>query len=51
MPQNLAFAAAPLVFAVLIERLGTTGTLVAATLFQFVALVAMLALLRRLSPP
>jgi MFS family permease len=48
VPQNLAFAAAPLLFAVLIERFGVSTTLVISAVIQSVALVAMLALVRRL---
>jgi predicted MFS family arabinose efflux permease len=48
VPQNLAFAAAPLLFAVLIQRLGTSGTLLISAAIQLVALAAMLVLVRRL---
>jgi predicted MFS family arabinose efflux permease len=48
VPQNLAFAAAPLLFAVLIQRLGTSGTLLISAAIQLVGLAAMLVLVRRL---
>ncbi|WP_181832643.1 MFS transporter [Bosea caraganae] len=48
VPQNFAFATAPLLFAVLIERFGVSVTLVISAIVQLVALVAMLVLVRRL---
>jgi hypothetical protein len=48
VPQNLAFAAAPLLFAVLIERLGLMGTLMLCAVLQGCALVAMALMVRRL---
>jgi hypothetical protein len=48
VPQNLAFAAAPLLFAVLIQRFGTSGTLLISAAIQLVGLAAMLVLVRRL---
>jgi MFS family permease len=49
VPQNLAFAAAPLLFAVMIEHLGQNATLIASAAIQVFALLAMLALVRRLA--
>ena len=48
VPQNLAFAAAPLLFAVAVEHLGQNATLLASAAIQIFALLAMLALVRRL---
>lgn len=48
VPQNLAFAMAPLLFAWLIELLGAAGALLVSGALQAVALAAMLALLGRL---
>lgn len=48
VPQNLAFAAAPLLFAVLIERFGAAATLLISAAIQSLAFVAMLLLVRRL---
>jgi len=48
VPQNLTFAAAPLLFAVMVERLGASGTLVVSAAIQSLALLAMIALVRRL---
>lgn len=48
VPQNLTFAAAPLLFAFLVERLGASGTLVVSATIQSFALLAMIALVRRL---
>lgn len=48
VPQNLAFAAAPLLFAVLIERVGLMGTLLLCAVLQGCALVAMALMVRRL---
>ena len=49
VPQNIAFAAAPLLFAVLIERLGADRTLLVSAAIQFLGFFAMLALVRVLS--
>lgn len=51
VPQNLTFAAAPLLFAVMIERLGGGMTLMISAAVQSLALVAMLVLVRRVSSP
>lgn len=48
VPQNLAFATAPLLFAVLIERFGATITLLLSAIIQGIAFIAMLVLVRRL---
>lgn len=48
VPQNLTFAAAPLLFAFLVERLGASGTLVVSAAIQSLALLAMIMLVRRL---
>ncbi len=48
VPQNLTFAAAPLLFAFLVERLGASGTLVVSAMIQSLALLAMIVLVRRL---
>lgn len=48
VPQNLTFAAAPLLFALMIERIGPSGTLIMSAAIQLTALVAMFALVRRL---
>lgn len=48
VPQNLTFAAAPLLFAFLVERLGASGTLVVSAVIQSLALLAMVVLVRRL---
>ncbi|TCR69952.1 MFS transporter [Bosea sp. BK604] len=48
VPQNLAFATAPLLFAVLIERFGATITLLLSAAIQAIAFIAMLVLVRRL---
>ncbi len=48
VPQNLAFAASPLLFAVLIDRLGASATLIASAAIQMIALIAMLLLIGRL---
>ncbi|WID98012.1 MFS transporter [Bosea vestrisii] len=48
VPQNLTFAAAPLLFALMIERLGASGTLVVSAMIQSSALLAMIVLVRRL---
>ena len=48
VPQNLTFAAAPLLFALLVERLGASGTLVVSAAIQSLALLAMVMLVRRL---
>lgn len=49
VPQNLAFAAAPLLFAAMIAQFGRDWALVASAGIQLVAVVAMLALLRLLA--
>lgn len=46
VPQNLAFAAAPLLFAVLVERIGANSTLIVSAVIQAIGFVAMLALVR-----
>lgn len=46
VPQNMAFAAAPLLFAVMVERLGPNPTLIVSAAIQAVGFVAMLALVR-----
>ena len=51
VPQNLAFAAAPLLFAMMIERLGRDLALIGSAAIQVVALLAMLALVRLLARP
>lgn len=48
VPQNLTFAAAPLLFALMVERLGASGTLVVSAVIQSMALLAMIVLVRRL---
>lgn len=48
VPQNLTFAAAPLLFALMVERLGASGTLIVSAAIQSMALLAMAALVRRL---
>jgi predicted MFS family arabinose efflux permease len=49
VPQNIAFAAAPLLFAVLVERLGVDATLIIAAVIQTIGFAAMLALVRMLA--
>lgn len=49
VPQNIAFAAAPLLFAVLVERLGADATLIIAAVIQTIGFAAMLALVRMLA--
>lgn len=49
VPQNIAFAVAPLLFAALIERLGADRTLFVAAAIQFLGFFAMLALVRMLA--
>lgn len=49
VPQNIAFAVAPLLFAVLIERLGASATLIFSAVIQFFGFFAMLALVRMLA--
>lgn len=51
VPQNLAFAAAPLLFAVTIEHFGRDVTLIGSAAIQVLALLAMLALMRLLARP
>ena len=48
VPQNLAFAAAPLLFAVLMERAGPVPTLFASAAIQSIGFFAMLILVRML---
>lgn len=48
VPQNLTFAAAPLLFAFLVELLGASGTLALSAAIQSFALLAMVMLVRRL---
>lgn len=48
VPQNLTFAAAPVLFALMIERIGPSGTLYISAVIQFAALLTMFALVRRL---
>jgi hypothetical protein len=48
VPQNLTFAAAPLLFALMIERIGPAGALYISAAIQFTALLAMALLVRRL---
>lgn len=48
VPQNLTFAAAPLLFALMVERLGASGTLMVSATIQSLALLAMIMLVRRL---
>lgn len=49
VPQNLCFAAAPLLFAIMIEQFGTRATLLISAGVQLPAVVAMAVLVRRLS--
>ena len=46
VPQNMTFAAAPLLFAVMVERLGANATLMISAAIQAVAFAAMFALVR-----
>ncbi|MCU4181058.1 MFS transporter [Bosea sp. BH3] len=46
VPQNMTFAAAPLLFAVMVERLGANATLMISAAIQAVGFAAMLALVR-----
>ena len=46
VPQNMTFAAAPLLFAVMIERLGASPTLVISAAIQAIGFAAMFALVR-----
>lgn len=48
VPQNLAFATAPLLYAVLIERFGVSATLLISAIVQSLAFFAMLTLVHRL---
>ncbi|AOO83648.1 MFS transporter [Bosea vaviloviae] len=48
VPQNIAFAVAPLLFAVMIESMGNRATLVASAAIQLVGFLAMLRLVRLL---
>lgn len=49
VPQNLAFAAAPLLFALMIGQFGREAALIASAAIQVFALLAMLALVRLLA--
>ena len=49
VPQNMTFAAAPLLFAVMVERLGADLTLVVSAAIQAIGFAAMLALVRMLA--
>jgi predicted MFS family arabinose efflux permease len=49
VPQNIAFAASPLLFAAMIAHVGRDWALIASAAIQIVAVVAMLALLRLLA--
>ena len=49
VPQNLAFAAAPVLFAAMIAHLGRDGALIVSAAIQIVAVLAMVALLRLLA--
>lgn len=51
VPQNLAFAAAPVLFALMIEHVGRDLTLIGSAAIQVFALLAMLALMRLLARP
>lgn len=46
VPQNMAFSAAPLLFAVMVERLGASPTLIVSAAIQAIGFVAMFALVR-----
>ena len=46
VPQNMTFAAAPLLFAVMVERLGASPTLVISAAIQAIGFAAMFALVR-----
>ncbi|WP_173044744.1 MFS transporter [Bosea sp. ANAM02] len=46
VPQNMTFAAAPLLFAVMVERLGASPTLMTSAAIQAVGFAAMFALVR-----
>lgn len=48
VPQNITFAAAPLLFAALVERLGADGTLIVSAAIQTIGFAAMFALVRML---
>lgn len=49
VPQNMAFAAAPLLFAVMVERLGADLTLIVSAAIQAVGFAAMFALVRMMA--
>lgn len=49
VPQNITFAAAPLLFAVMVERLGADMTLIASAAIQAIGFLAMFALVRMLA--
>ncbi len=46
VPQNMTFAAAPLLFAVMVERLGASPTLIVSAAIQAIGFAAMFALVR-----
>jgi len=49
VPQNMAFAAAPLLFAVMVERLGADLTLIVSAAIQAIGFAAMFALVRMMA--
>lgn len=49
VPQNMTFAAAPLLFAVMVERLGADLTLIVSAAIQAIGFVAMFALVRMIA--
>ncbi len=49
VPQNITFAAAPLLFATMVERLGANATLVVSATIQAIGFAAMFALVRMLA--
>ena len=49
VPQNITFAAAPLLFAVMVERLGADMTLIVSAAIQAIGFAAMFALVRMLA--
>lgn len=48
VPQNITFAAAPLLFAAVVERLGANATLIISAVIQSIGFAAMFALVRML---
>ena len=48
VPQNITFAAAPLLFAAMVERLGANATLIVSAVIQSIGFAAMFALVRML---